>query len=184
MKKVLMPFADGFEMVEALTVVDILRRGGVEITMCSITDKLLITSVHNVNVEMDCKLSEVDINDFDGIILPGGAPGTVNLANSSLVCDCVTKLYKDKKLVAAICAAPIVLGKCGILADKQATCYPNFEKDLKAKELIRDKMVVVDKNVVTSRGMATSMEFGFTLLSMLTDNETSQKIRKSVIFMY
>lgn len=184
MKRVVMTFADGFEMVEALTVVDILRRGGVEILMCSITDDLLLTSAHQVKIQMDGFLKDIDINTVDGIILPGGMPGTTNLANSTLVCDWVKQLNAEKKLVAAICAAPTVLGKCGILADKKATCYPTHEKDLNAREVINSQMVVVDENVVTSRGMATAMEFGFKLLSILTDDETSQKIRESVIFMY
>lgn len=184
MKRVVMTFADGFEMVEALSVVDILRRGGVEIIMCSITDDLLLTSSHQVKIQMDGLLKDIDINSVDGIILPGGMPGTTNLANSTLVCDWVNQLNAEKKLVAAICAAPTVLGKCGILADKTATCYPKNEKDLNARELVRSQMVVVDENVVTSRGMATAMEFGFTLLSILTDDETSQKVRESVIFMY
>jgi len=184
MKKVIMTFADGFEMVEALSVVDILRRGDVTVDMCSITNNLYLKSVHNVEIKMDKLLSEIDIRDYDGIILPGGMPGTTHLRESALVCDFISKMNEQCKLIGAICAAPTVLGACDLLKEKKAACHPAFEDKLLSKELILNKMVVVDGNIITSRGMATSLEFGFAILGILTDDETTKKIKTSVVYMY
>lgn len=184
MKKVIMACANGFEMVEALTVADILRRGNVTIDLCSITDDLYLTSAHHVMIQMDQLLGDLNPDDYDGIILPGGMPGTTYLSESSLVLNTVRKMNEQRKLIAAICAAPTVLGKCGILKERKATCYPSFEDKLFSKELIRDEMVVTDGNIITSRGMATSLEFGFAILAALTSQEQAEKIRESVIYMH
>ena len=182
--KVIIVLADGFETVEGLTVVDILRRGGVHVTTCSIGDSLMVETAHNVFIKADAFLKDQRTEETDCLVLPGGVPGVRKMEQDALVCSFVKEMNEKQKLVAAICAAPVILGKCGILDQKKATCYPKFEEELIAKEVVTDQMVVTDGNVVTSRSMATSMEFAFSLLSLLTDEENSRKIRESVVFMY
>ena len=118
MKRAVILFAEGYETVEALLVVDLLRRGGVEVTMASITEDEFVRSSHGVNVEMDAVLGEVDVLDYDAIILPGGMPGTINLGESDAVRKAILAMNDAGKIVAAVCAAPGVLGKYGLLEGK------------------------------------------------------------------
>ena len=183
MKRAVILFAEGYETVEALLVVDLLRRGGVEVTMASITEDEFVRSSHGVNVEMDAVLGEVDVLDYDAIILPGGMPGTMNLGVDVAVTGALKQMNRDGKIVAAICAAPSVLGKCGILEGKKATCYPGFEDKLIGAEIV-NKAVVTDGNVITSRGLGTSMEFGFELIKKLISEEKAEEVREQIVFMY
>lgn len=183
MKKAVMLFADGFEEVEALMTVDLLRRGGVEIQLASITQEMTVCGSHGIQVGMDTTLSQVNIEQMDAILIPGGMPGTKNLAADEAACQALKKMNQAGKIVGAICAAPSVLGKCGILDGKRATCYPGFEEQLGDASFV-DEMVVSDGNVVTSRGLGTAMEFGFRLLELLVSKETAEEVKKSVVFMY
>ena len=124
MKRAVILFAEGYETVEALLVVDLLRRGGVEVTMASITEDEFVRSSHGVNVEMDAVLGEVDVLDYDAIILPGGMPGTINLGESDAVRKAILAMNDAGKIVAAVCAAPGVLGKYGLLEGKTACSFP------------------------------------------------------------
>ena len=131
MKKVYVFLADGFEDVEALIPVDVLRRGGVDVTTVSISDFPLVTSAHGVNIEADIMFEQGDFSDADLIFLPGGMPGASNLFAHKGVCKIVVDQFAAGKKVAAICAAPgVVLGQLGILEGKKATCYPGFEQML------------------------------------------------------
>lgn len=183
MKQAVMLFATGFEEVEALMTVDILRRGGVEVKLASITEDMTVCGSHGIQVGMDTTLAQTELNGMDAILLPGGMPGTLNLGKDEAVCRAVKQMYEAGKIVGAICAAPSVLGACGILEGRRATCYPGFEDKLTGAEFV-DEMAVVDGNVVTSRGLGTSMEFGFTLLSLLGSQEKSEEIRRSIVFPY
>ncbi len=183
MKQVVMLFATGYEEVEALMTVDLLRRGGVEVKMASISDEDMVTGSHGISVEMDCCLGEVDLEMQDAVILPGGMPGTTNLMASKAVQATLQKMNDDGKIVAAICAAPSVLGQCGLLQGKEATCYPGFEDQLIGAKVV-EKPVVSDGNMVTSRGLGTAMEFGFRLIEMLVSGEKAEEIRSQIIFMY
>ena len=183
MKRAVILFAEGYETVEALLVVDLLRRGGVEVTMASITEDEFVRSSHGVNVEMDAVLGEVDVLDYDAVILPGGMPGTMNLGVDVAVTGALKQMNRDGKIVAAICAAPSVLGKCGILEGKKATCYPGFEDKLIGAEIV-NKAVVTDGNIITSRGLGTSMEFGFELIKKLISEEKAEEVREQIVFMY
>ena len=127
MKRAVILFAEGYETVEALLVVDLLRRGGVEVTMASITEDEFVRSSHGVNVEMDAVLGEVDVLDYDAIILPGGMPGTINLGESDAVRKAILAMNDAGKIVAAVCAAPGVLGKYGLLEGKTACSFPQHE---------------------------------------------------------
>lgn len=181
MKKAVMLFAEGFETVEALMVVDILRRGGVEVTMASITDEETVRSAQGIEVGMDAVLGEVDLLTYDAIILPGGMPGTIHLGESEAVKKALLAMNEAGKIVSAICAAPGVLGKHGLLEGKKACSYPDHEVNLKGAEILRTP-VVVDGNIVTSRGLGTAEEFAFALLTILVSEDKTRQIKEAIIY--
>ena len=181
MKRAVMLFAEGFETVEALVVVDILRRGGVEVTMASINEEEFVRSSHGVNVEMDVVLGEVDVLDYDAIILPGGMPGTLHLGESEAVKKALHVMNDAGKIVAAICAAPGVLGKYGLLEGKKACSYPDHEKNLTGAQILREP-VVKDGNIITSRGLGTALEFGLRLLEVLVSTDKADQIREAIVY--
>ena len=181
MKRAVILFAEGYETVEALLVVDLLRRGGVEVTMASITEDEFVRSSHGVNVEMDAVLGEVDVLDYDAIILPGGMPGTINLGESDAVRKAILAMNDAGKIVAAVCAAPGVLGKYGLLEGKTACSFPLHEKNLIGATVVREP-VVVDGNIVTSRGLGTTMDFGLKLLELLEGKEKSDEIAYKTVY--
>ncbi len=183
MKQAVMLFARGYEEVEALMTVDLLRRGGVDVKMASITDEMTVCGSHEIRVQMDTKLADVDVDQMDAVIIPGGKEGTDRLGEDASVCQVLKGAFQAGKVVAAICAAPSVLGACGILEGKRATCYPGFEGKLTGAEFV-DEMAVVDGNVVTSRGLGTSMEFGFALLEVLVSKEMAEKVRGEIVFKF
>lgn len=179
MKKVVVFLADGAEEIEALSPVDMLRRAGADVTLAGVGKKEIICA-HNVKIVCDKELSEISGGDFDMYVLPGGGLGTENLSHSELVLDTVKKAYSDGKTVAAICAAPSVLGKAGILKGKKATCYPGFEKYLEGAEAVLGN-VVCDGNIITSRGAGTAMSFSLALVEILYGKDKAEEIRKAVI---
>ncbi len=181
MKRAVMLFAEGFETVEALVVVDVLRRGGVDVTMASITEEEYVRSSHGVNVEMDAVLGEVDILEYDAIILPGGMPGTIHLGESEAVKKALLLMHEAGRIISAICAAPGVLGKYGLLEGKKACSYPEHEKYLTGAKVLRDP-VVTDGNIITSRGLGTALEFGLCLLEVLAGEEEAARIRKAIVY--
>ena len=172
--------ADGFEEIEALTPVDVFRRAGLETLTVSITDKHTVIGSHNISVLADLTLSEVNLSDADLLLLPGGMPGTKHLGACKPLCDAVTAHAKAGKPVAAICAAPSVLGGLGLLAGKEAICYPGFENALTGAT-ISEKRVVRDGNVVTAAGMGVALDFSLECLRLLGHADTAEKIRSGVI---
>ena len=182
MKKVYVFLADGFEDVEALIPVDVLRRGGVDVTTVSISDFPLVTSAHGVNIEADIMFEQGDFSDADLIFLPGGMPGASNLFAHKGVCKVVVDQFAAGKKVAAICAAPgVVLGQLGILEGKKATCYPGFEQMLDGATYTAD-LVTVDGNVTTAEGPAAAFPFAYELLAQLVDKKTSYQIAEGMRF--
>lgn len=179
MKKVCVFLADGFEEIEGLTVVDLLRRAEIETTMVSITGKLEVTSAHQIKVIADVLFDEYTYYDVDMLVLPGGMPGTINLgAHEGLVS--LIKDFNDKdKYLAAICAAPSVLGENGILNGRHVTSYPGFENKLIGATYTGNK-VEIASNVITSKGMGTSIDFALSIISLLKDEETANKIGKAI----
>ncbi len=173
--------ADGCEEIEGLTVVDIVRRAKMEIVMISITGKKEVTSSHNVTFLTDALSSEVDYEGLDGIVLPGGMPGTLNLGADKTVNDVIRKFAAEGKLVCAICAAPSVLGVAGLLEGKRATCHPGFEDKLIGAVTSEDEVVVCD-NIITSRGMGTAIPFAFEIVRYFTDDETVETVRKGLVY--
>ena len=183
MKKTAIFMADGCEEIEALTVVDISRRAQMEITTISISDKKEVTSSHNVTFFADAIASEVNFDEYDAVVLPGGMPGTLNLGASEIVNEVVKKFAAEGKIVAAICAGPSVLGAAGVLEGRHATCHPGFEPKLTGAETCEDA-VVVDGNIITSRGMGTGIDFSLALLDCLTDydEEVSAQVKKGIVY--
>ena len=170
--------ADGFEEVEAVTPVDLLRRAGINVTIFGLSSQEVRGS-HDIVIKTDRVFSSNQILT-DAVILPGG-PGHKNLLNSTVVSEYVQKAFLAGSLCAAICAAPVVFGKAGILAGKKVTCFPGCEDKL-AGGIFIDQPVVVDGNIITSRGAGTAVPFAVEIISYLTDRSTADKIAASIIY--
>lgn len=181
MAKICVFTADGFEEIEGLTVVDLLRRAGAEVWMVSIRDTLTVKGAHGIELKADVLFDEVDYDSVDMLVLPGGMPGTRYLGEHKGLCALLKKAAAEGKKVAAICAAPSVLGKLGILKDKKAVCYPGFEEKLTGAD-VQTEEVVRDENVTTSRGLGTAIPFALELISQLYGEEKALEIKKSVIY--
>ncbi len=174
--------ADGFEEIEALTPVDLLRRAGVEVKTVSIyPDRKSVTGARGIGVMADITIDDADTGKADIIVLPGGMPGTVNLLECKTLMDMVDSQNELGKRIAAICAAPArILGSKGLLRGKTATCYPGME-DLMDGATPVIKTVVTDGNITTSRGLGTAVDFACELLTLLCGKEKSDEIRSSVV---
>lgn len=180
MKKAIVLLAKGFEEVEALTVVDVLRRGGVHCITCSINGEEEVLGSHSIHVKANNLLEKVDVDKYDVLVIPGGMPGAVNLRDSEKVIELVKKFNNENKLIAAICAGPIVLGKAEILNGKEVTSYPGFEGEL-GDVTYCEEIVVQDGNIITSRGPATAIYFSFKILENLTNKETVEKLKEAML---
>ncbi len=172
-------FANGFEEVEALTVVDMARRAKIEVEMISLNDDLYVTGSHNIIVKCDKLLKDAVL--LDGIVLPGGIPGVPNIESNKDAVELIKKHYSEGKLVAAICAAPTLLGRAGILSDKKAVCYPDMMEQLICKEKMNVKSVK-DKNIITSQSAGTAMDFAFEIIKYLKDENTAENVKKSIYY--
>lgn len=174
-KRILIPLAEGFEEIEAITIIDILRRANLEVITASLTDNLEVKGGHNIKVKADTILDKVINEDFDAISLAGGMGGMNNLKNDKRIIEKIKKMYNDKKLVSAVCASPIVLGEAKVLNGKY-TCYPSCENSINMGEYQDKDLAVVDKNVITSKGPATSIIFALEIVKYLTgSNEELSK---------
>ena len=181
MSKVYIFFADGLEEIEGLTVVDMLRRAGIDISIVSMNGTLSITGSHQIRIGADILLEDVNEADTDMFILPGGLPGTTYLSESETLGAMLKKAAADGKYVAAICAAPSVLGGLGILNGKKATSYPGWEDKLIGAHCRTDR-VVVDGNIITSRGMGTAIDFSAELVALLKDRKTADDLKDSIMY--
>lgn len=180
MAKVSVFLPEGFETVEALAVVDILRRAGVTVDIISINQNLEVLSAQKIVVKAEYIFDGYDLTDTDMIFLPGG-PGTKNYEKNELLIKSIKDFYDQDKLVAAICAAPKVLGHLGILRGKKATCFPGCEEDLYGAQIVVAK-VVTDGKVTTARGMGASIEMGLELVKILLGEKIADEIAKSSQF--
>ena len=180
-KRVSVFLADGFEEIEGLTVVDLLRRAGVEVTTVSIKDELTIHGAHKIDVQADKLFDEVNYKEEDMVVLPGGMPGTLNLGAHEGVKNVLEQFYGEKKFIGAICAAPSVLGKYGMLEGRKATSYPGFEKELKGAEYVTEPVAVSDF-MVTSRGLGTAIDFSLKLIELLVGKEKADEIGRAIIY--
>jgi 4-methyl-5(b-hydroxyethyl)-thiazole monophosphate biosynthesis len=182
MAKVYVFLADGFEDVEALIPVDVLRRGGVEVLTVSTNADVMVESAHGVSICADILFDEANYSDADLLMLPGGMPGASNLFAHEGVCEAVKAQFAAGKKVSAICAAPaVVLAQLGILDGKKATCYPGFEKMLTKAEYTGD-LVTVDGNITTAEGPAAAFPYAYELLAQLVDKQTSDQIAEGMRF--
>ena len=176
--KIYMFLAEGFEEVEALAPLDILRRAGLDIKTVGIGQKAVV-GAHGIKIEAD--LTEAEANEVaDAVILPGGMPGTLNLDASKTVERCVLATKEKGGYLCAICAAPRVLGRLGILDGKRFTCYPETE-ELIPKGIYTAERVTVDGRVITARGMGCAVDFGLTLVELFCGKETEKKLRAATI---
>ncbi len=175
--------ADGFEEIEALATVDILRRAKVDVTTVSVNGEKTVTGSHNIKVEADITAQEFDFakNDVTGAVYPGGMPGAETLSSGecTLPVEIAKYCVENDILVGAICAAPIVLGRLGLLKNKNATCYPGFETELIGAFYTGDR-VTVDNNIITSRGPGCSVDFALALVTYLKGENVANDIRKSM----
>lgn len=185
MAKVYVFLADGFEDVEALIPVDVLRRGGVDVVTVSVMDdNQMVESAHGVQILADALFDECRYDDADLLLLPGGMPGASNLYANRGVRQAVLDQYEAGKPVAAICAAPaVVLGQLGILQGRRATCYPGFEQ-LLAGAQYTGELCTVDGNVITAEGPAAAFPFAYRLLAMLTDDATANSVATGMRFVH
>jgi len=182
MAKVYVFLANGFEDVEALIPVDVLRRGGVEVVTVSVVEgSQVVETAHRVKIEADCLFEECDFSDADLLMLPGGMPGASNLNNHEGVRQALMKQNAAGRRVAAICAAPLVLGGLGILRGKRATCYPGFEQTLEGATYTGD-LCTVDGNVTTGEGPAAAFPFAYALLSQLVSEQMADQIAEGMRF--
>ncbi len=182
MKKVYILFADGFEEVEGLTPVDLLRRAGIEVKMVSVTGNETVTGSHGISFKTDMLYSD-EVLEGDMIVLPGGMPGTTHLKESQDVKTAVEYYNENGKYLAAICAAPTVYGEMGLLHGKKATCYPGLEAGLTdAMWPGENASVVTDGQFITSRGLGTAIDFSLEIISILISKEKADEIAKSVVY--
>lgn len=175
---VYMFLANGFEEVEALAPLDILRRADVEVVTLGVNGEY-ITGAHGITVKADSLLSDVCFENIEAVILPGGLGGTNNMDSSEEVKKIIQYAANNNKLVCAICAAPSILGKMGLLEGKEATCYPGFEDTFKGGNYIK-KSVVKCENFITSDGMGSAYKFGFEITSALKGEAVSEKIKEQI----
>ncbi len=182
MSNVLVPIANGSEDIEAITIIDVLRRGGVNVTVASVHEEKSIIGANGCNIEADMLLTEASDVQYDAIVLPGGMPGAEHLRDCALLIDMLEKHDIQDALLCAICAAPaLVFGTHGFVADKQATCYPGFEKELIGAEYISDQPVVMDDNIITGQGPAAAMTFSLAVLGNLKGYEVAQEVASGLL---
>ena len=180
MSKVYAMIADGTEEVECLAVVDLLRRARIDTVLVSVGGKNTVSS-HNISIAADKTADEVDLTDADLIFLPGGMPGSKNLALCAPLISAIDKQLKSNKRVAAICAAPaVVLGANGFLRGKKATCFPGFEDGCEGAKVDIKARVVTDGNVTTARGMGCAVDLGLELIALLVGKDTADKVKEAI----
>ena len=181
MVKALVFLATGFEEIETITIVDVLRRAGVDVTVAGLAPNV-VEGAHGIKIVPDNSIDDVTIEDFDAVICPGGSPGYKNLRKDPRVIDMIKKAFGSKKLVAAICAAPAVLSDAGVLEGKACTIYPGMEDELrKGGGKPKMDMVVVDGNIVTSRGPATALPFALKLAEKLVGKQVAENVSKKTM---
>lgn len=179
MSKVYVFLADGTEEVEALTAIDLLRRAKVEVVTVSIMDRKHIISSHNIGIVADEVFGVCDYMDGDMVVLPGGMPGTINLREHEGLREVLVSYQEAGKYLAAICAAPTVLGCNGMLQGKKAVCYPGFEEELIGAKVL-NQGVVTDGQFITSKGLGTAIDFSLELIRLLVSEECAEQIAKAI----
>lgn len=179
-KKIAVHLANGFEEIEAISIIDVLRRADIDVEVTSVTGKLEVTGAHQLKVLADKLFEEVNYNDVSMIVLPGGMPGAANLDAHEGLRAQIVKFNNENKPLAAICAAPLVYGNLGILKGKQAVCYPGFEKYLKGAEVLNSP-VAESENVITGRGPGAAIQFALKLVEKLVSVEKAELVASQML---
>ena len=170
--------ATGFEEIEAVGIIDILRRGNIDVNIVSVTGEYTVTGVHGIDIVADELFENVDFANYNALVLPGGGPGSIMLKEHAGVCQAFVDANQKGKLIAAICASPRVFGSLGLLNGKKATCYPSIEPELLGATLLPDP-VVVDQNIITGRGPGYVFDFGLSILTYL--NANAQQVAEDLL---
>ena len=178
--KVLVLIADGFEEIEAITSVDLLRRAKIDVNLVSITGKRDLTGSHNVGLVADSLIEDIKAEEYEALVLPGGLPNAYTLRDDERVISLVEDFYNKGKIVGAICAAPCVLQKAGILEGKNATSYPSFLDENRVNYI--KKKVVVDSNIVTGNGVGGAIEFSLELIRQLGLEKEANSIKEGILY--
>ncbi|MDO4932288.1 MAG: DJ-1/PfpI family protein [Prevotellaceae bacterium] len=181
MAKVYEFMANGTEELEALTVVDVLRRGGVDIKTVSISGTEEIESSHGVVIKCDMRIEDACLDDADMLLLPGGLPGSTHLLEHEGVREALLRHAAEGRRIGAICAAPMVLGDLGLLKGRKATCYPGFEKYMDGAEYT-EELYTVDGNIITGCGPAATLPYSYAILEMLTDKDTVERLKEGMMY--
>lgn len=179
MAKIVIPISNGFEEIEAVSIIDICRRANIEVVIAGV-ENIQTIGAHNIKIEADCKIETINSDDFDMIVLPGGLPNAFTLAENLYVQNLLKEFKEKKKKIGAICAAPYALHKANVL-NENYTCYPSFEEKIKLNGYHKNDSVVIDNNVITSRGPATAMNFALEIINILCGEETYLNIKKGLL---
>lgn len=182
MPRVLIPLAEGCEELEAVTLIDLLRRAQINVVTASLTERHQVTASRGTRLLSDVLLDDVVYDDFDMLLLPGGQPGTHNLDNDHRIHAMLKRLDHADKYIAAICAAPMVLASTGLLNERQATAYPGTLEATQWPEItISNDPIVIDNNILTSRGPGTAMDFALTIIELLVDQATRDTVESGLV---
>ncbi|MBR2901922.1 MAG: DJ-1/PfpI family protein [Clostridia bacterium] len=181
MKRVIIFVADGFEEIEAISVIDILRRANIKVDICSVTGKNILVGAHNISVASDVTKDVVRCDDYDACVLPGGMPGAKTLSNDEFVRSFFVEMNRQGKLCCAICAAPMALYKYGLLKGKKCVSYPGFLENY-SDVILMDGPVQVDGNIITATGPAAAAEFAFCILETMGLSDAVSELRKGMLF--
>ena len=179
MPKIIVPISNGFEEIEAISIIDICRRAKIEVSIAAV-ENIQTIGAHNIKIEADCKIEDVNSNDFDMIVLPGGLPNAFTLAQNERVQFLLKEFKQKNKKIAAICAAPYALHTANVL-NENYTCYPSFEHKIKLNGYKENDSVVIDKDIITSRGPATAMAFALEIVRTLCSKEIYTDVKNSLL---
>lgn len=179
MAKIIVPISNGFEEIEAISIIDICRRAEIQVVIAAL-EELETIGAHNIKIIADCKIEEVKAQEFDMIVLPGGLPNAFTLAENEYVQALLKQMKNENKFIGAICAAPYALNKAEVL-NKNYTCYPSFEQKIRLDGYHNNEAVVIDDKVITSRGPATATKFALELVKILKGDEVFKNIKNGIL---
>ncbi|BAK81497.1 DJ-1 family glyoxalase III [Candidatus Arthromitus sp. SFB-rat-Yit] len=172
--------ANGFEELESIGIIDILRRGNVDVDIVSITDSLQVVGAHDIKIVCDKLFKDIDFSEYEMAIFPGGVKGVEEIRNFKPIFEFIEYMHSNNKYLAAICAAPVILGDAGLLEDNKFTCYEGFEQYVKNGTYVKEK-VVINNRVITSNCAGSVFDFGFKLLSVLKGDNDSDEVKSKMI---
>lgn len=179
MAKIIIPISNGFEEIEAISIIDVCRRANIDVTIAAL-ENIQTIGAHNVKIEADCMIDNINSNDFDMIVLPGGLPNAFTLAENEKVQSLLNEFKINNKKIGAICAAPYALHKANVL-NENFTCYPSFEKKIRENGYHNEDAVVIDNNVITSRGPGTAIIFALEIVNILSGEEIYNNVKNGLL---